>query len=149
MPPEKSGGIFFNKLPVLTKNLRACLYYEYRQVFFYLEVEKLPVEIDIDEKSVTAYISGEIDHHNAAKLRNEIDEAVETAYPEVLVLDFGGVTFMDSSGIGLVMGRFKLMKDLSGKVVIENAPRAIKKVMRMAGIEKLLSAENKKEGLFL
>lgn len=109
----------------------------------------MPVEIDIDEKSVTAYISGEIDHHNAAKLRNEIDEAVETAYPEVLVLDFGGVTFMDSSGIGLVMGRFKLMKDLSGRVVIENAPRAIKKVMRMAGIEKLLSAENKKEGLLL
>jgi len=109
----------------------------------------MPVEIDIDEKSVTAYISGEIDHHNAAKLRNEIDEAVENSYPEVLVLDFGGVTFMDSSGIGLVMGRFKLMKNLSGKMIIENAPAMIKKVMRMAGIEKLLSAENKREASLL
>ena len=109
----------------------------------------MPVEIDIDEKSVTAYISGEIDHHNAAKLRNDIDEAVESAYPEYLVLDFGGVTFMDSSGIGLVMGRYKLMKNLSGKIAIENAPKSIKKVMRMAGIEKLLSAEERKEKAFV
>ncbi len=108
----------------------------------------MPVEIDIDEKSVTAYISGEIDHHNAAKLRNDIDEAVESAYPEFLVLDFGGVTFMDSSGIGLVMGRYKLMKNISGRVFIQNAPAAIKKVMRMAGIEKLLSSENRKEESF-
>ena len=108
----------------------------------------MPVEIDIDEKSVTAYISGEIDHHNAAKLRNDIDEAVENAYPEILVLDFGGVTFMDSSGIGLVIGRYKLMKNLSGKIEVINAPKYIKKVMRMAGIEKLLTEENKREGSF-
>ena len=108
----------------------------------------MPVEIDIDEKNVTAYISGEIDHHNAAGLREKIDEAVENFWPEVLILDFGGVTFMDSSGIGLVMGRYKLMKDISGKVFIQNAPAAIKKVMRMAGIEKLLSSENRKEESF-
>lgn len=109
----------------------------------------MPVDIDIEERSVTAYISGEIDHHSAGALRTKIDEAVETAYPEVLVLDFGGVTFMDSSGIGLVMGRYKLMRNLCGRVAIENAPRAIKKVMRMAGIEKLLSAENRREESFV
>jgi len=109
----------------------------------------MPVDIDIDEKSVTAYISGEIDHHNAGALRAKIDEAVEMSYPEVLIMDFGAVTFMDSSGIGLVMGRYKLMRDLCGRIIIENAPRSIKKVMRMAGIEKLLSAENKKEGSFV
>ena len=64
-------------------------------------------------------------------------------------MDFGAVTFMDSSGIGLVMGRYKLMRDFCGRIIIENAPRSIKKVMRMAGIEKLLSAENKKEGSFV
>ncbi len=105
----------------------------------------MPVEIDIDEKNVTAYISGEIDHHNAAGLREKIDEAVENFWPEVLILDFGGVTFMDSSGIGLVMGRYKLMKNLSGRIMIENAPKNIKKVMRMAGIEKLLFEESRKE----
>lgn len=109
----------------------------------------MPVNIEIDEKCVTACIFGEIDHHSAGKLRVEIDSAVEKAWPEVLVLDFGGVTFMDSSGIGLVMGRYKLMKNLSGRVIIENAPRAINKVMRMAGIEKLLSAEKRKEETFV
>ena len=104
----------------------------------------MAVQIDVGEKSVTAYISGEIDHHNAAKLRNDIDEAVENSYPEVLILDFGGVTFMDSSGIGLVMGRYKLMKNISGKVFIENAPRFIKKVLKMAGIEKMLSEERER-----
>ena len=108
----------------------------------------MSVQIDICEKSVTAYISGEIDHHNAAKLRNDIDEAVESSYPEVLILDFGGVTFMDSSGIGLVMGRYKLMKNISGKVFIENAPRFIKKVFKMAGIEKLLSEERERSFCF-
>ena len=56
---------------------------------------------------------------------------------------------MDSSGIGLVMGRWKLMRDISGRVVIENAPKAIKKVMKMSGIEKLVSMDDKKEGSFV
>lgn len=107
----------------------------------------MPASIDIDESSVTVYLSGEIDHHNAAELRKEIDSAVERAYPQVLILDFGAVSFMDSSGIGLVMGRYKLMKNLSGRVVIENAPGFIKKVMKMAGIEKLISEG--REGSFL
>lgn len=106
----------------------------------------MPVEIDIDEISVTAYISGEIDHHSAVGLRNTIDNAIEHSCPEVLIMDFGGVTFMDSSGIGLVMGRWKLMRDISGKVIIENAPLAIKKVMKMSGIEKLISVSDRKEG---
>ncbi len=111
---------------------------------FLLGGEILAVSIEIDEHTVTALLSGEIDHHCAGALRTAIDEAVERAYPEVLVLDFGGVTFMDSSGIGLVMGRYKLMQNLHGQVIIENQPSAIKKVMRMAGIEKLLSGERSK-----
>lgn len=101
----------------------------------------MPVEMEIDENVVTAYLSGEIDHHNASALRKKIDETAERVYPQLLVLDFGAVTFMDSSGIGLVMGRYKLIKDLGGRLEIENAPKAIRKVMRMAGIEKLIEKE--------
>ena len=103
----------------------------------------MPVNIKIDDINVVACLSGEIDHHSAAELRRKIDEAIESAYPEVLILDFGGVTFMDSSGIGLVMGRYKLMQNISGKVIIENAPASIKKVMKMSGIEKLLGGKRK------
>lgn len=105
----------------------------------------MPVETVVDETSVTAYLLGDIDHHNAKALRDGIDNVVETTYPQVLVLDFGGVTFMDSSGIGLVMGRWKLMQDLGGTVVIENASKPIRKVMRMAGIEKLLKTTERRK----
>ena len=105
----------------------------------------MPVETVVDEICVTAYLSGDIDHHNAKALRDSIDSVVETTYPEVLVLDFGGVAFMDSSGIGLVMGRWKLMQDLGGTVVIENASASIRKVMRMAGIEKLLKSTERRK----
>ena len=105
----------------------------------------MPVDIDIDDTSVTAYISGDVDHHSAGELREKIDRAVEMSYPEVLILDFGGVTFMDRSGIGLVLGRWQLMRDISGEAVVQTAAKYISKVMRMAGIEKLLSDQDKKE----
>ena len=95
------------------------------------------VNIEVTGEEVTAYISGEIDHHNAGGLREEIDAAVERAYPERLILDMGGVTFMDSSGIGLIIGRWKLMQTLSGELRVANAPDYIKKVMRVAGLEGL------------
>ena len=107
----------------------------------------MAVRIDTAGEVVTAYLSGEIDHHTAKEMRETIDEAVELNMPTLLVLDFSDVSFMDSSGIGLVMGRYKLMKNLSGKVFVENAPRQIKKVLRMAGIEKMLSEKSGKEVL--
>ena len=53
------------------------------------------------------------------------------------MLDFSLVTFMDSSGIGLVMGRFRLMQENDGKVVLQNLPAPIRKVMKLAGLDKL------------
>ena len=97
----------------------------------------MPVEIDIEERSVIAYLSGEIDHHSATDLRNKIDEAVENSYPEILVLDFGGVNFMDSSGIGLVMGRYKLMQELGGNLRLSELSSSIRRVMQAAGMDKL------------
>ena len=97
----------------------------------------MQVNIETDDVRVIAYISGEIDHHNAPSIRQRVDSAVECAYPEKLVLDMGGVTFMDSSGIGLIIGRWKLMQALSGELEVANAPQHIKKVMHVAGLERL------------
>lgn len=94
------------------------------------------VRIETSDGTVRAYIDGEIDHHCAPSIRNEIDIAVDAASPENLILDFGEVTFMDSSGIGLVMGRYKTMKEIGGKVTLENTPVHIKKVMRLAGLDR-------------
>ncbi len=83
---------------------------------------------------LTALLTGEIDHHTAGKIRDEIDAAIEFHRPACLVIDFGGVSFMDSSGIGLVMGRYKLMKNIGGTVRIENTPKPLRKVMKLSGL---------------
>lgn len=95
------------------------------------------VKIETEESVVKAYLDGEIDHHCAPELRNLIDVEIDRCHPESLILDFGEVTFMDSSGIGLVMGRYRLMKNIGGKVALQNTPVHIKKVMRLAGLDRL------------
>lgn len=88
-----------------------------------------------DGKTLTALLSGEIDHHWAAVLREKIDERVRAAAPAILILDFSAVTFMDSSGVGLILGRHRLVSSLSGIVVVQKAPPGIKRTLAVAGIE--------------
>ncbi len=97
----------------------------------------MAVELELAQDRITAYLSGEIDHHIAAQLRQDIDQPVMAAPPALLVLDFGGVTFMDSSGIGLIMGRYKLMQESGGRLLVQNVPPALRKVMKVSGLDKL------------
>lgn len=102
----------------------------------------MAVRITIAEDSVTAYLAGEIDHHCAKGIREEIDDAAQRVRPDELILDFKDVTFMDSSGIGLVMGRYSLMQELGGEVRVVNLSSHIKKVMKLAGLDRLAIIEN-------
>jgi stage II sporulation protein AA (anti-sigma F factor antagonist) len=86
---------------------------------------------------LTAFLSGDLDHHNSAQIRTEIDSAVRTSEVFRLILDFSRVNFMDSSGIGLVMGRYKLMNERGGVCIIANPPAYIGKVMKISGINRL------------
>ena len=94
------------------------------------------------EGELTVKLCGEIDHHSVKEMREEIDLAIERDGPRLLILDFGGVTFMDSSGIGLVMGRFRLMNETGGKIKIQNTPAHMRKVMRLAGLDKLATIDS-------
>ena len=89
------------------------------------------------EGVLIAGISGDLDHHSAAPIREAIYRMAESAMPKVLVLDFGGVGFMDSSGIGLIMGRYKLMDSMGGSVRVEHASPQLKKVIKLAGLSLL------------
>jgi len=102
-------------------------------------VKTMPVKIDIapEADTVTATLTGEIDHHGAGRLREVIDDSVRRTCPRLLVLDFGGVEFMDSSGIGIVLGRYRLMQDMGGRLALKNLPPHIRKVMQVAGIGSL------------
>ena len=95
------------------------------------------VTIHQEQQSLVAYLSGEIDHHIAKSIRQEIDRACEESAARLLILDFKDVTFMDSSGIGLVMGRYQLMQTLGGEMALSNLPASIKRVMRLAGLDRL------------
>ena len=86
---------------------------------------------------------GEIDHHSAVAVRSAIDAKLYEFRPRHTVLDLSGIDFMDSSGIGLVMGRFKLLKSIGGKIKVTNLSPGAYKVMCLAGIERLGEVKQK------
>ena len=97
----------------------------------------MAVEIKVKGEVVTACLYGEIDHHNAAEMREKIDEAIDCNMPSLLVLDFSGVSFMDSSGIGLIMGRYRNLQKLGAKMTVTGASPQISKILRLAGMNRL------------
>lgn len=103
--------------------------------------------INFSENMLTAYLEGEIDHHSVKPVREEIDNTIARLQPKALALDFSGVTFMDSSGIGLVMGRYRKIAPYNAQLYVFNPPPSIAKVMRLSGIDKIAKIENSKGGL--
>lgn len=101
----------------------------------------MSVEISVNGEVTTAYLHGELDHHSAAGIRTKIDNAVELNMPSLLVLDFTRVSFMDSSGIGLVMGRYRNLSRRGAKLHITGTSPQIYKVMRLSGIDKLATID--------
>lgn len=103
----------------------------------------MSVEINVTGEVLTAYLSGEIDHHTAKGIRETIDAAVELNMPSLLIIDFKDVSFMDSSGIGLVMGRYRNLLKSGAELHITGAPPQIYKMMKLAGIERLAKLESR------
>ena len=88
---------------------------------------------------MVVYLIGELDHHTAGEIREKIDKAISYKKPNHLVLHFKNITFMDSSGIGLVMGRYRLMQNHHGSVEIKNVTPQTKKIMELAGLGRIAS----------
>ncbi len=91
-----------------------------------------------DGKRITAAVSGDIDHHAARQLREELDGIIDRSQPELLILDFENVGIMDSSGVGLILGRLKSMKAAGGELLIKNARPEIAEVIRLSGLSALV-----------
>ena len=73
-------------------------------------------------------------HHAAQSIRREIDAQVDDRLPELLTLDFSGVTFMDSSGVGLILGRGRHISALGGRLTVQNPPPAVRRMLDLARI---------------
>lgn len=97
----------------------------------------------VQEKHLTVALNGEIDHHSAREIMQNIGEKIDVYMPLKCTLDFRDVTFMDSSGIAVVISTLRRMKTLDGKLLLQNIPPQPYKVLRAAGVERI--AEIKEE----
>ena len=86
-------------------------------------------------------VRGEIDHHTAASIRTGIDTALFENRPKRLILDLSAVSFMDSSGLGLIMGRYSVMKELGGEMTVWNPSKETRAILNLAGMERLVRIE--------
>ncbi len=106
----------------------------------------MPVTIKYKDECLMAFIKGEIDHHTTPSIREQIDDAfISNESIKKVVLDFKDVTFMDSSGVGLVMGRYRLISQKKVCLVVDNLSSRDYKIMKMSGIEKLAEVNQKQE----
>lgn len=94
----------------------------------------MAIEITHEGGGMTAVLSGEIDHHAAAEMRMAIDGELERTMPGQLTFDMSGVTFMDSSGVGLVLGRARALKQWGGKVRISDPSARAEKILKLSGL---------------
>ena len=101
---------------------------------------------DNDSNMLYFFITEEIDHHTTEKIRRKMDYEITRFMPRKVVFDFSKVTFMDSAGIGLLIGRYKLVKMLGGVTTMTNTSPNIEKVFEMSGILKIIPIENETSG---
>lgn len=97
----------------------------------YLKFEK-------EDKALVVYMMGELDHHSAEEVRSKIDDRLDRDEICKLIMDFTNVTFMDSSGIGVVIGRYKKVSQKKGAVCITNVKNSVKRVFDLSGMFKII-----------
>lgn len=92
----------------------------------------------LDNGNMTVALTGEIDHHCAKSYIQAIDAKVEAYTPAVCILDFSEVTFIDSSGVAVVINAMRAMKRIGGHLLLTGIGRQPMKVFQAAGIDKLI-----------
>lgn len=92
----------------------------------------------IEEKILLVEFTEEIDHHTSERIRKRLDYEIQRFMPKRVIMDFKKVSFMDSAGIGLVIGRYKITTTYGGELEIENVNQKINKVFEMSGIHKIV-----------
>jgi len=97
-----------------------------------------------DGGKLTISLTGDLDHHAAKKAIPEISKIIDFEFPTSLTLDFKNVSFMDSSGIALVIGSFKRARTIGCSFAVENVSKQANKVFDAAGIKKVIDITEEK-----
>lgn len=99
----------------------------------------------LQDKRLTILLRGEIDHHMAREIMKQIGEKTDDYLPTVCILDYKNVSFMDSSGIAVILYTLRKMRELEGELKLQNLPANVEKVIRAAGIQKLIRISERTE----
>ena len=101
----------------------------------------MEMQVKSADRNLLLELSGELDHHGAKNALRELELAVDAALPRLLVLDLTGVTFMDSSGIALILRAQQRMQLLDGSVLVRDVPSQARRVLDAAGIGRLVTIQ--------
>ena len=101
----------------------------------------MPITVNRQPDGLTVTLTGEIDHHGARAMMAELEETISTLLPRNLTLDLSGVTFMDSSGIALLLRTHRRITQLGGTLRVTKIPTQPRKVLDAAGVGRLISLE--------
>ena len=105
--------------------------------------KKCLYEMRQEESVLCVKLRGEIDHHSAVSVRGDIDARIYETRPKKTVLDLSEIDFMDSSGLGLIMGRYALMQRIGGELTLKAPNERIMKIFELAGLGRIIRIENK------
>lgn len=101
----------------------------------------MTVRVEEKEGVLVAWLSGELDHHAADTAREALDRALMRKRGGKVVLDMSRLTFMDSSGIGVVLGRYKKVKEAGGRLSVRGLSDKMDRILRLAGIYTIIDRE--------
>ena len=99
----------------------------------------MDIEATSADRNLLLEMKGELDHHGARNALRELELSIDAALPKKLVLDLAGVTFMDSSGIALILRAQQRMQLLDGSLLVRNVPQQARRVLDAAGIGRLVT----------
>ena len=101
------------------------------------------IRYDEDTKTLTVCPSGELDQNMAEKIRNTIDSEILKRGAKTLIFDMNEIPFMDSSGIGMLIGRYKLMKRMNGQVEVTGMKENVFRIFRMSGLGQIMKVNER------
>lgn len=101
----------------------------------------MKTQIDFSKDVLFVKLRGDIDHHSAKYIREEIDREMYKYSPKTMIMDLSSVDFMDSSGLGLILGRYTKINMLGGILKVSNPSDRIEEMLLMAGTDKLIPIE--------
>ena len=98
----------------------------------------MSMEYQVQENCLTIFLPREVDHHNAVEVKKSSDAIIEKEHIKYVIFDFEQTDFMDSSGIGVIMGRYRTICLIGGEVWAVHANARIRKILTMSGVTKIM-----------